>query len=216
MDMGSEKVVAAFMADKMQDVAKNVNINPDGFEFDIMDYELFIPGTANPNQNFVTNMDRIKHITVGLEDAEIKIESRLFNQSVSGSNPELAKQVASERVDILKNKIAASLEHPTVEVTGRALVENKGNFVEGQSQRPPGMINIRIKMKEVKADGSKPRKLDTLFGKSDSKMNVYDNFVKQLSEQKKNGRSSKTENRRKSDESEAAPTENSAPNKIKN
>jgi chemotaxis protein MotB len=103
-----------------------------------------------------------------------------------------------------------------VEVTGRALVENKGNFVEGQSQRPPGMINIRIKMKEVKADGSKPRKLDTLFGKSDSKMNVYDNFVKQLSEQKKNGRSSKTENRRKSDESEAAPTENSAPNKIKN
>jgi chemotaxis protein MotB len=217
MDMGSEKVVAAFMADKMQDVAKNVNISPEGFEFDIMDYELFIPGTASPNQNFVTNMDRIKHITVGLADSEIKIESRLFNQSVSGSSPELAKQVASERVDILKNKIAAALEHPTVEVSGRALVENKGNFVEGQSQRPPGMINIRIRMKEVKSDGSKPRKLETLFGKSDSKMNVYDNFVKQLAEQKKNGRGAKNENRQKPEESESANSqENSAPNKIKN
>jgi chemotaxis protein MotB len=34
-------------------------------------------------------------------------------------------------------------------------------------------------------DGNKPRKLDVLFGKSETNMNVYENFVKQASEQKR-------------------------------
>jgi chemotaxis protein MotB len=185
LDMGSERVVAAFMADKMQDVAKNVTVSPDGFEFDIMDYELFVPGTAIPNTNFVANMERIKHITIGLADAEVKIQSRLFNQSVVNSNSDLAKMVASERADILKNKVSSSLENASVDVKGQAIVENKGDFVEGQTKRPPGMINIKIKMKEFRSDGSKPRKLDVLFGESETNMNVYENFVKQASEQKR-------------------------------
>src|SRR2546421_360556 len=33
MDMGSQKIVAAFMADQMQDLARNVQIDPNGLEF---------------------------------------------------------------------------------------------------------------------------------------------------------------------------------------
>ena len=184
MDMGSQKVVAAYLADQLQDIAKNVQISPDGFEFLIPDYELFEPGTAQPKPEFIAAMDKIKAVTVGLEDSTVTVSSLLFHQSVSGSNPDLAKTVSSERLDLVQKKIEASLEHPTVDVTGRSQVEEKKGFVEGQSQRPPGMIKLEIRQKETKADGHKPRKLDTVFGTSQTDMSVYDSFVKQISEAK--------------------------------
>jgi hypothetical protein len=71
-----------------------------------------------------------------------------------------------------------------VDVLSGINVEEKAGFVEGQSRRPPGFIHIRIRQKEVKSNGTKFRKLDTVFGKSSEQMNVYDNFVKQISEAK--------------------------------
>lgn len=184
LDMGSQKVVASYMADKMQDVAKNVSISPDGFEFDIVDSELFYPGTATPNPGYITAMERMKSITVGLEDSTLTIESRLFNQSVANSNEELAKKVASERLDLIQKGIEASFENPTNDVVGQVRLQDKKDFIDGQSQRPPGMIRFHIKQKALKSDGSKPRKLDRAFGDQDANMTVYDNFVKQVSEQK--------------------------------
>lgn len=184
LDMGSQKVVAAYLADQMQDIAKNVNISPDGFEFDILDRQLFEPGTATPNAQFVQVMDRMKGITSGLEDSDITVSSFLFNQSVVGSQPTVANQVASERLDLVQKKIEASLENQTNTVTGNIKVELKKGFVEGQTARPPGIIRVKIRQKEVKSDGRKPRKLDTVFGSSKADMSVYDNFVKQASEQK--------------------------------
>lgn len=186
LDMGSQKVVAAYLADQMQDIAKNVSISPDGFEFDIVDRQLFEPGTANPNTQFIQVMDRMKGITSGLEDSEITVSSFLFNQSVVGSQPVVAEKVASERLDLVQKKIEASLEHQTNTVVGNAKVENKKGFVEGQTARPPGIIRVKIRQKEVRADGRKPRKLDTVFGAAKADMSVYDNFVKQVTEKKKN------------------------------
>lgn len=185
LDMGSQKVVAAYMADQMQDLAKGVQINPDGFEFVIPDYELFVPGTANPNPMFVAVMERLKAVTTGLEDANLTVSSFLFNQSVPGSNSETANKVASERLDLVQKRIEAGLEHNTVTVGGNLRVEDKKGFVDGQAQRPPGLIKIEIKQKEVKSNGQKPRKLDSVFGSASADMSVYDNFVKQISEQKK-------------------------------
>lgn len=185
LDMGSQKVVAAYMADQMQDIAKGVSISPDGFEFMIPDFELFIPGTATPNPQFVQVMDRLKAITAGLEDSTIHVSSMLFDQSVSGSSRETAKLVASERLDLIEQKVKASLEHSTTDVTGQIKIEEKKGFIEGQSQRPPGLIKIEVKQKEVKADGSKPRKLESLYGKPNADMSAYDNFVKQISDKKK-------------------------------
>ncbi len=192
LDMGSQKVVAAYMADQMQDVAKGVQVNPDGFEFLIPDYELFEPGSANPNPQFIAVMEKMKKITVGLEDAEMKISSYLFNQSVAGSDVELARKVASERLDLVKNKIQATLEHTSVTMDGQVRVEDKKGFVEGQAQRPPGMIKVEVKQKEVKSNGLKPRKLDSMFGVANTDMSVYDNFVKQISEKKKSKKPAST------------------------
>lgn len=185
LDMGSQKVVAAYLADQMQDIAKNVNISPDGFEFDIVDRQLFEPGTANPNTQFIQVMERLKGITTGLEDSDITVSSFLFNQSVVGSQPVIANKVASERLDLVQKKIEASLENQTNTVVGNTKVEDKKGFVEGQTARPPGIIRVKIRQKEVKSDGRKPRKLDTMFGSAKADMSVYDNFVKQVSEQKK-------------------------------
>lgn len=184
LDFGSQKVVAAFMADKMGDLAKNFSISSDGIEFDIVDSELFLPGTAMPNEQYINVMERLKTVTTGLEDSVLKIESRLFNQSVQGSSEELAKYVASERLDLIEKRIQASFEHPSNEMIGQINVQEKKGFIEGQSQRPTGMIHISIRQKPTKADGTPQRKLDKLFGASTSDMNVYDNFVKQVTDQK--------------------------------
>ena len=114
LDMGSQKVVAAYMADQMQDVAKNVSVSPDGYEFDIVDRDLFLPGTAQPTPNFIEIMKKIKGVTVGLEDANVTVYSLLFNQSVTGKSQDLAKKVASERLDLVSHNIEASFENSTV------------------------------------------------------------------------------------------------------
>ncbi len=185
LDMGSAKVVTAYLADQMQDIAKGVSISPDGFEFVIPDYQLFEPGTANPKPEFVAAMEKLKAITTGLEDSNVTISSFLFNQSVAGSSSDLAKKVSSERLDLVQKKIEAGLEHNTVTVSGVAKVGDKKGFMEGQAQRPPGMIKIEVKQKELKSNGQKPRKLDTAFGSTNADMSVYDNFVKQISDKKK-------------------------------
>jgi chemotaxis protein MotB len=159
MDFGSQKVATAFAADKMGDMAKNFLVSSDTIEFDIIDTELFLAGTAEPGSQFVLAMNRIKALTVGLEDAEVKIESRLFHQSVPGSNRDLANRVATERMDLIKAKVQASFEHPSNTIVAKINIQDKKGFIEGQSQRPKGMIHFSIKQKETKADGSKPRQL---------------------------------------------------------
>lgn len=182
LDMGSAKVVAAYMADQMNDVAKNVVITPEGFDFDIPDYMLFERGTGQPNANFVKVMDKIKGVTTGLKDAEIKLTSGLFVQAVADSSPMLAKKVASERLVLVRNKILASLENSTVDVNGTIAVKDKKGEID--QAKLIGFIKVKISQKEITSDGRKPRKLDALFGPARVDMSVYDNFVNQISNRK--------------------------------
>ena len=43
-----------------------------------------------------------------------------------------------------------------------------------------GYIRVTIKQKELRSDGSKPRKLGQVLGKDDESMNVYNNFVNKM------------------------------------
>lgn len=185
LDMGSEKVVMAYLADSLKEMASNVKVNPDGVEFVLKDVDFFEPGTAIPTAKFTENMQKVKALTVGLEDTKIQIVAMLYNQSVMGSNPELANKVASERLDLIQKKIESSLEHPTNDVLGKVKVEDKKDFIEGQGSRPRGFFYLRMMQKEVKANGEKPRKIETLFGSAKADMSVYDNFVKQVTDQKR-------------------------------
>jgi chemotaxis protein MotB len=182
LDMGSAKVVAAYMADQMNDVAKNVVITPEGFDFDIPDYMLFERGTSQPNANFVKVMDKIKGVTTGLKDADIKLTSGLFVQAVADSSPMLAKKVASERLVLVRNKVLASLENSTVDVNGVISVKDKKGEID--QAKLIGFIKVKIAQKEITSDGHKPRKLDALFGPARVDMTVYDNFVNQISNRK--------------------------------
>lgn len=182
LDMGSAKVVAAYMADQLNDVAKNVVVTPEGYDFDIPDYMLFERGSAQPNANFVKVMDKIKAVTGGLKDANIKVTSGLFVQSVPDRSVMSANKVASERFDIVRNKILASLNSNTVTVDGGINVKEKRGEID--PARLVGFVRIKVAQKEITSDGRKPRKLDTLFGSSQVDMSVYDNFVHQISNRK--------------------------------
>jgi chemotaxis protein MotB len=182
LDSGSAKVVTAYLADQMSDYAKNVQVNPDGFDFDIPDTVLFERGTSNPLTTFVDVMDKIKGVTTGLQDAEIKLTSGLFVQAVPGSNATLANKISSERLDLVKNKVQAGLEYNTVTIKSFSSVKEKRGEVD--PQKLIGFIKVSIKQKDTTSSGRKPRKLETVFGDPNVSMSVYDSFVKQASQRR--------------------------------
>lgn len=183
LDTGSQKVTMAYVANTMQELSKNFNITDDGFEFDIPDYELYKPGTAEPNQNFVNVTDKLKMLTTGLEDANVNITSLFFVQAAKDQNPSTANKIASERADLVALKVKAGLESNTVTVkTGINVREKKGEI---DPAKLVGFIRVKVSQKPVKADGSKPRKLETVFGKKGADMSVYDSFVQQALSRKK-------------------------------
>ncbi len=182
LDAGSAKVVAAYLADQMNEFAKNVVVTPEGYDFDIPDYMLFERGSAQPNANFVKVMDKIKGVTGGLKDAEIKVTSGLFVQAVPDGSVMTANKVAAERFDIIRNKLLASLDNNTVNVLGGISVKEKRGEVD--PAKLVGLIRVKVAQKSIKSDGSKPRKLESLFGPSKVDMSGYDKYVDKISKRK--------------------------------
>lgn len=178
LDMGSAKVVAAFMADKMTDVAKNVNISQDGFDFDIPDVYIFERGTSTPNKKFIEVMERLAQITSGLQESDIKVTSALFTQSVPSQTQADAKKVAQERLDLVVNKVKSSFEHTNNNLQGLINVREKVGEVD--PEKLIGFIRISIHQKP-ETNGKKRRKLES-FGQKDSAKSVYENFAKQVSD----------------------------------
>lgn len=160
LDMGSEKVVAAFMADKMTDVAKNVEISQDGFDFDIPDIYLFEKGSSEPKVGFVDIMDKLTAVTAGLKDADVKVTSAIFIQLVPDQTAKTADKVALERLAMIQNKINASFDGNTNSVIGATNIKDKkGDY---DPDRLMGFIRISIRQKES-TDGKSRRKLESLF-----------------------------------------------------
>jgi len=162
LDMGSEKIIRAFMADKLTDIAKNITITQDGFEFDIPDVYLFERGTAEPKPAFVDIMTKVTSITTGLKDANIKITSALFTQLVEDQTEITAKKVAQERLSLIQNKISASFESNTNSVVGLTTVKEKtGDY---DPEKLMGFVRLSIHQKESLDPTKKRRKIESLFG----------------------------------------------------
>lgn len=183
LDMGSEKVVAAYMADQLSDVASKASVNSDSLEFDIPDYALFIPGTAEPNDNFIKIMQKMSAVTTGLKDSTIHVYSLLFNQSVKDRKAATAQKVGAERLDLITKKIQSTLEHSSVDVVGAVVAQEKKDYKEGE--QPPGLIRVKIVQKEFDTEGKKTRKLDSLFTKPETNMDLYNDVVKELTNEAK-------------------------------
>lgn len=185
LDMGSQKVVAAFMADKMTETAKNVTVSQDGFDFDIPDYFLYEKGSAVPNLKFIEVMTRLTQITSGLQDSEVKITSALFTQSVADKKEQTAQKVAKDRLDIVLAKIKASFEHNSNLISGGISVKDKKGEVD--QEKLIGFIRISIRQRHD-ASVQNRRRLETLFGDQDPGKNVYDNFADQVVNRKGNSK----------------------------
>lgn len=184
LDMGSAKVVAAFMADKMTDNAKNVTIAQDGFDFDIPDYYLFDKGTAQPNVKFIEVMTRLTQITSGLQDSEVKVTSALFIQSMADKKEVTAQKVAKDRLEIISAKIRAAFEHNSNSLNGSVSVKDK----KGEADQEKIIGFIRISIHQKMDESKKPqRRIETLFGGNDTAKNVYNNFADQVVNRKENG-----------------------------
>ena len=179
LDMGSPKVIAAYMADKLTDNAKNVSISQDGFEFDIPDTYLFEKGTAVPNKKYIEVIDRLTQVTSGLENSEIKITSALFVQAVKEQSEAFAKAVAQDRVEIISNKVKATLEHASNDVITGTNVKNKKGEVD--IEKLVGFIHISIQQKPKEKT---PKGANTKFVNREAEKSDYDNFANQVANAK--------------------------------
>lgn len=185
MAMGMKKVVMAYMADQLGTVASDVNVTADTVVFEIPDNVLFEHGTANPSSQFVAVMERVRGVTTGLENSDVLITSLVYNQSVPGRDPKVARDLAEARLALFQNKVETSLENDSVDVRGRASAKNDDRG-RGENRASGGFIRVEVKQKTTLPDGKKPRPLvDGVFGEKSADMSVYDNFVHQIANQKK-------------------------------
>jgi chemotaxis protein MotB len=181
LGMGSKKIVLHHLADQLGDLAQNVEVNEDEIVFDISADQLFEYGSSKPAANYVGIMEKLKVITSGLEDSNVYVDGLIFDKTVSDGSRATARNVAEARVDLISGQIQSSLEHPSVDVYGKR--EAKG--IQPGQKLSNGEIKFRMKQKDLTHDGRKPRELDEVFGKSKEEGSVYNNFVKQLVENKK-------------------------------
>ncbi len=189
LDMGSTKVVAAYLADQLTDIAKNVSVSQDGFELEIPDNLLFEKGTSKPSKKFIQVMDKLAGVTSGLKDADIQLTSNLFVQAIADESPQTAEMVATERLDLIRNKVAATLEHSSVVVKGYTEVAEKKGEVNPNNL--VGALKVKIIQHETNSEGKRSRKLESMFGNPKVNMKLYDDFV----DQQVNGKKTVTKNR---------------------
>ncbi|MGE0762631.1 MAG: flagellar motor protein MotB [Bdellovibrionales bacterium] len=182
MQMGSKNIVMAEMADQLGDFASEMNVTSDEIVIEIPERNLFVPGTAEPGAKFVDAMEKLAGITAGLEDANVFVDSRVYANTVKGGDQDLARKISEKRLDLVVGKAQHSLEHESVDVFGKSEGVKATRGKDGKPQE--GFIRIRIKQKDTLSDGSKPRKLGEMFGGKDDGANVYNNFVKQISDRK--------------------------------
>ena len=182
LQMGSKNIVMSTLSEELGDVASGFEVTGDTIEMKFPESKLFEDGTATPKAKFTEIMVKLSKFTAGLEDADVFIDSRVYQNTVKGQSEALATQVAEKRLDLVISQLNPKLEHQTVEIHGRP--EAKPGVRRDDGRPEEGYIKVSIKQRELKSDGTKPKKLRKLGGGDDS-MNVYNNFVHKMTTDKK-------------------------------
>jgi chemotaxis protein MotB len=141
MDMGLKKIQVAFLAEKIGEFTRVMDITSDEIVFDIPDEVLFKKNTALPTNKFVVIMERVREIVEGLVDSDVYINSELPYSS--GFTMAQAKNVAESRLDLITTKIQHSIKSGTVDAFGKITVEQLGT----STRDPRGYIKFRIRNK---------------------------------------------------------------------
>src|SRR5665213_590351 len=189
LQMGSKNIVMSALAEDIGEFSSGFEANGDTIEIRFPESKLFEDGAAVTRGQFPTIMDRLNKFTAGLEDADVFVDSRVYLNSVKGQNADLGQRVAEKRLDLVLSQLNSKLEHQSVDLHQKAETSPGVRRADGRPEE--GYIRITIKQKELRSDGSKPRKLGQVLGKDDDSMNVYNNFVNKMTSKKTPAKSTK-------------------------
>ena len=187
--MGSKKVVLFHVSQALAGQGAKIDVQSDRVEITISDEKLFEKGTAEPlASEFVNAMMQMGNLVSGLEDSIVYIESGLDRQAVAGETQFTAENIAQERLDLVYAKMDASIKHKSTNLKARTKIN------ENSAGTPKGYIKFLMVQKEITTDGRKPRKLEDLFeSKKDENLDVYNNFVKKVSNGKRKSKKTSQE-----------------------
>ncbi len=183
LQMGSKNIVMASLSEELGDYASGFEVQGDTIEIKFPESKLFEDGSTVTRSQFTTIMDRLNKFTAGLEDADVFVDSVVYNNSVKGQSMDLAKKVAEKRLDMVIAQINQRLEHQSVDLKLKADGRQGARRQDGRPEE--GYIRVQIKQKELTSDGRKPRLLGRIMGKDDESMDVYNNFVNKMTKTKK-------------------------------
>lgn len=183
LQMGSKNIVMSALTEELGDFAEGFEVSGDTIEMRFPESKIFEDGSANPRAQFAQVMDKLSKFTAGLEDADVFVDSRVYLNTIRGQSQELGERVAERRLDLVLGQIDKKLEHQSVSLHSRTDVKPPARRQDGRPEE--GFIRIQIKQKELRSDGSKPRKLGSILGKDDESMNVYNNFVNKMTTSRK-------------------------------
>lgn len=178
LSMGSKNIVMAALNEELSDYAEGFEVSGDTIEMKFPESKLFVDGSEQTRDKFTEVMTRLSKFTAGLEDADVFVDSRIYLNSVRGQSRDLAERIAEKRLDLVLSQIDNKTEHPSVSLHGKTEVKPGARRADGRPEE--GYIRIQIKQKELRSDGTKPRKLGQVLGRDDTSMNVYNNFVNKM------------------------------------
>lgn len=179
--MGSKNIVSAALSEELGEYSDGMQVEGDKIEIKLPEGKLFEDGTAVPKGQFSTIMDKLGKFTAGLEDADVFVDSRVYLHTIKGDE-NVGYRIAEKRLDLVLAQINGKLEHQSVDLHQKAEVKPGARRDDGRPEE--GYIRVQIKQKELKSDGSKPRKLGSVLGKDDETMDVYNNFVNKMTTKK--------------------------------
>jgi chemotaxis protein MotB len=183
LQMGSKNIVMSVLSEELGDYATDMQVQGDTIEIKLPESKLFEDGSAAPKAQFAVIMDKLSKFSAGLEDAQVDMDSRVYLHTVKGQSENLAQKVAQQRLDLVLQQIDSKLEHQSVDLRSRIDVKPAARRADGR--REEGFIRVIIKQKELKSDGTKPRKLGSIMGKDDESMDTYNNFVNKMTTKKR-------------------------------
>lgn len=143
MDLGHKKIQFAFLKKKLGDFGVNVDVITDEIKFEIPAEYLFAGPTARPGDQFVPVMERVREIVQGLKDVDVFINAEQpYRRGQSGV---AQRNLADARLDMISQKIEASVEGDNVDIYGKTTVEEASTFERRKNFK--GSVHFKIKQK---------------------------------------------------------------------
>lgn len=155
-EFGDDRLALSYIADNIGAEAEKLEVNHSEISFVIPDNKLFLPGTSEVTSQFISIMSRIKKVVSGLDNSKILITSELYLEGVKDSDPTLASNIATARLDLVQMKVKSSLEHETTEVSGEIDVKSRG----AQKIQNPVTGYLKFNIRRIKESKEKPIEIE--------------------------------------------------------